>query len=199
LVGSYENELHVQLELLLAAGFKRIINVGAADGYYAVGAALRCPTATVYAFDIDPIAREWCQRTAALNGVTERIRIGGECSIDWMRSLDDETPTLFIVDCEGCELDVLQPTLAPVLRRATLLVELHEVKRPGVSEQIQARFRGTHASAVIDSRTRDPDSYPELAGFADGDVRAMLWERPYRMQWTVLRPRTEASEIDRAR
>jgi hypothetical protein len=53
LFGSYELELHTVIEEAIAKRFERIIDIGCAEGYYAVGLARRTG-AIVYAFDCDP-------------------------------------------------------------------------------------------------------------------------------------------------
>ena len=54
LLGIYERELHGAVEAAVLGQPEVIVNVGAADGYYAVGLARRCPSATVHAFEADP-------------------------------------------------------------------------------------------------------------------------------------------------
>src|SRR4051812_11016306 len=76
LLGSYEAELHSVVEEIIASGFERIIDVGCADGYYAVGFALRMPRTKIYAFDVDARAQRQCQGLAERNGVAKQIRIG---------------------------------------------------------------------------------------------------------------------------
>src|SRR5687768_18470931 len=51
LLGTYEKELHAALAVLLQQNWSRIINIGAGDGYYAVGIARANTTARVYAFE----------------------------------------------------------------------------------------------------------------------------------------------------
>ena len=46
------------------------------------------------------------------------------------------------MDCEGGEVDLLQPDLAPNLRYSDVLVELHDFLNPTISETILSRFRG---------------------------------------------------------
>ena len=46
-----------------------IVNVGAGEGYYAVGLARRAAGAQVVAFEIDPLRRLWCRKMAGANGV----------------------------------------------------------------------------------------------------------------------------------
>jgi protein-L-isoaspartate O-methyltransferase len=53
LLGAYEHSLHDVLLKPVSRQPDPIINVGCAEGYYAVGLARLLPDATVYAFDID--------------------------------------------------------------------------------------------------------------------------------------------------
>src|SRR6187455_778364 len=51
LLGIYERELHAIVEDLVARAYDTVINVGSAEGYYAVGFARRCPAASVIAYE----------------------------------------------------------------------------------------------------------------------------------------------------
>src|SRR5919198_4691601 len=53
LLGVYESELHAAIEDAIRADPAVIVNVGAADGYYAVGLARRCRQARVIAYEAD--------------------------------------------------------------------------------------------------------------------------------------------------
>src|SRR3954454_22153756 len=74
LLGIYERELHGAIEAAIRAQPDVIVNVGAADGYYAVGLARRLPAATVIAYEADAGQRELCRRVAAANGATIDLR-----------------------------------------------------------------------------------------------------------------------------
>ncbi len=87
LLGSYESELHATLEELLAHEYTAVVDVGCAEGYYAVGLGLRLRNAAIYAFDTNPRARSACAEMAKLNGVDSRIHIGGMCDKNVLRSL----------------------------------------------------------------------------------------------------------------
>jgi hypothetical protein len=52
LLGTYEQELHPVIERWLNAGFDTFVDVGSAEGYYAVGLARGVEGARVHAFDI---------------------------------------------------------------------------------------------------------------------------------------------------
>src|SRR4051812_33678978 len=108
LLGVYERELHGAIEDAIRARPPTIVNVGAADGYPAVGLARRCPDARVVAYEADAGERAVLGRTAALNGTA--IAIKGAASRD---DLAAEIATrgdgdaaqgghLLVIDCEGC-------------------------------------------------------------------------------------------------
>ena len=54
LLGQYETVFHDPIERAIAESPRLIVNVGCADGYYAVGLALRAAGAHVLAHDLAP-------------------------------------------------------------------------------------------------------------------------------------------------
>ena len=56
LLGCYEHELHPHIERLIGQTFDALLNIGCADGYYAVGLAMRMPGVPVFAHDLNPKA-----------------------------------------------------------------------------------------------------------------------------------------------
>ena len=57
LVGCYEQPLQPFIEEAIRAAYPVVLNIGCAEGYYAVGMAGRMPDTRVDAFDIDPAAK----------------------------------------------------------------------------------------------------------------------------------------------
>jgi predicted RNA methylase len=186
LLGAYEAELSYPVQQLLANGYDTVIDVGSSEGYYAVGFALRSPASRVHAFDNDEAMRERCARMAALNGVADRVEIHDWCSPDDIEALA-RGRTLVISDCEGGELDLLQPDLAPVLQRCDILVELHDLFVTGVSSVIRSRFEQTHDVFVIESMHVDDRRYRALEAMRPPLRRVVLDDRrPEPMQWFML-------------
>ena len=62
---------------MIGQTFDALLNIGCADGYYAVGLAMRMPGVPVFAHDLNPKAQTGCREVAALNGVAERGQVGG--------------------------------------------------------------------------------------------------------------------------
>lgn len=156
LLGCYEYELHEVVEKIIARQYKQILNIGCSHGYYATGLAQRMPQTMVHAFDIDPIARTNCANTAATNGVGDRVSVGGEFKgEDYEKYLGPET--FVVMDIEGAEMDLLDPIKYPALKNMDVLVELHEMQTPGISNAVVSRFLSTHDVVFIKNQ---PKQFP---------------------------------------
>jgi hypothetical protein len=191
LVGSYEQELHAIIGDIIGEDYRAVIDVGCAEGYYAVGFAFRMPSTTVYAFDTDLEAQKYCASLAELNGVGDRIKVLGLCDHESLRKLCDSS-TLILCDCEGFEAELLDPERVPELRTTDILVELHEFIVPGVTEALLSRFHETHAVQLVDTVERRPEDYPVLNGVAPEDRYWAVREgRPTGMQWAYFTQRAK--------
>jgi len=192
LLGSYEAELHDVLAQILTRDYETVIDVGCAEGYYAVGLALGLPRARVHAFDIDARARELCAKLAQANKVAERVIIEDECDHERLNSLI-RGRTLIVCDCEGCELHLLDPKLAPEIKKSDLLVELHDMIDPNITPTILSRFAATHEITLVDIEERDPSAFPILRNFDRLTQRTAVAEfRDTPMQWVYLQAKAAA-------
>jgi hypothetical protein len=187
LLGSYERELHPAIERAIGTGFSTIVNVGAADGYYAVGLALRMPEARVHAFEVDEGRRGLCGELAHVNGVAERIDIAGACDPAWLAALEGDC--VLVMDCEGCEVGLLGPEQAENLSGSTLIVELHDFIDTRSSRSVVERFSATHECERIAATPRHSGDFPELEflGWKNREL-AISEVRTHPMEWAVLTP-----------
>jgi hypothetical protein len=187
LLGSYEKELHPAIEQMLHANFETIVNVGAADGYYAVGLALRAPEVRVNAFEVDDGRRELCEEIARVNGVAERVETGGACDPEWLAALDGDC--LLIMDCEGCEVALLGPEQAASLSGSALIVELHDFIDARSSDEITEALRGSHAVKIVHAEPRHSGEFPELEflGWKNREL-AVSEVRSHPTSWAVATP-----------
>jgi len=194
LLGSYERELADIIESISAGAYTDIVDIGCAEGYYAVGLAMRIPTATVWAFDTDPHAIALCARMAALNGVKDRLRIGEFCSPDTLAALALSSRPLIVCDCEGYEARLFPSSLDPLLQRCALLIETHDFIDPAISRRLIARFVDSHEvqmiSSLDDIKKSHVYNYPELQPY-DLKLRRLLLgeQRPAIMEWLWATPR----------
>lgn len=78
-LGIYERELNRCIETVCTRRPTLIVDVGAAEGYYAVGLAVRNPEAQVIAFEMEEAGRRALGEMARLNDVSDRIEVRGRC------------------------------------------------------------------------------------------------------------------------
>jgi hypothetical protein len=150
LLGTYEHELAAAFDAALARRPPLVVDVGAADGYYAVGFAFRDPSTRVIAYDQDPRARAELAKLAALNGVGERIEIRGRCEPAELGAIK-EPEGLMIVDCEGFEEYALSEENIARVRGWEFIIETHDGFSPGITKRLINRFKATHRVEVIEA------------------------------------------------
>lgn len=189
LLGVYESELHPHLQQMIAAGLDCIVDVGCAEGYYAVGLARMAPQVRVFAHDIDPAARAACADLAARNGVADRVEVGGEFSPADFEAFAGRR-VLVIVDAEGAEVDLLQPEVSPALARMSLIVETHDLYRRGALATMMERFSPTHDIVRVDQQPKTFDMPAWLQELSHLDQLLAVWEwRAQPTPWLVMRPK----------
>jgi hypothetical protein len=191
LLGSYERELHQILEHLLAKNYPAMVDVGCAEGYYAVGVALRLPQCVVTAYDLDARARELCQRMAAVNGMQDRVQVEAFCDAATLVNFTASGRSLIICDCEAYEKQLFTPAVREALRGHDILIEMHDFLDVSISSYLIDLFKDSHHQTLITSvddlqKARDYD-YPELQGLSLATRRqAVAEDRPRVMEWLIL-------------
>lgn len=174
-LGCYEASLSPAIEALIARAPALVLDIGCAEGYYAVGLARRLPGTRVCAHDTNPAAREACAALAAANAVSARVSVGGEVTAADL-AICGQMRTAIICDIEGAEDGLLDPARAPALAGADILVECHDCWHPGLSDRLAARFDASHRVSRLD-RSVDPAALPGWAAeLSDLDRLLMLWE-----------------------
>lgn len=185
LFGTYEIELHDVIAAVVANRYERIIDVGSAEGYYAVGLAMRTKT-PVFAFECEPRERRFMREMARLNHVADLVHGGSWCSPHTIEKLSAGRRCLVVSDCEGYELKLFQRGVIPSLSRSDLLIELHNVNPSTNTLQVMLdRFNCSHTSRVI---TFDKSSAGTVV--PDRWLRFAREARTAGQQWLYLTSRT---------
>lgn len=202
LLGTYERELHPTVERLAAEPCDRFIDIGSAEGYYAVGMTMRLRPARTVCCEVNPRGHALMRRYAALNGVADRIETHGACSpVDLDRLLHGCATPVILCDIDGGEDDLLRPEAAPHLRGARLVVEVHPWARPAdqpsLVTDLCGRFAATHDVEEVPNAGRGPGDFPAGlipagAALSDAERRAAVNEgnRNASVHWLVFRPKS---------
>jgi hypothetical protein len=190
LIGCYESELHLTLEELLKTDYKSIIDIGCAEGYYAVGLAMRKPNAIVYAYDIDKKAISFCEKMMKLNHLSN-INFGDFCNQDTLKKLDFGDRSLVICDCEGYEKVLFSGGLSSWLKKCDILIELHDLYDETISPSVLEEFNLTHNAKFIHSENTFSKirKFESLNDLSDDDVKLFFSERTGIMRWVLLIPK----------
>jgi len=194
LLGTYESELHDVISRWSSIPFKEIIDIGSAEGYYAVGLAGIFPEADVTAYDISDEARILTGRLAGENGTQSRTMIRGACTREDLLARDFTGPTLLFSDCEGYEVTLFDEVVINHLKNCHCIIELHDNPEDGffARSHLLPRFEKSHHVLILSSLDDDQkaryyrsdllteDPVERQIGFAE--------QRPFTMDWLVCEP-----------
>lgn len=189
LAGTYEMELHPWFQRFDFTRYERLIDIGAAEGYYAVGMALRSGS-RVDAFDAASVARRLCRTTAKLNGVSDLVHVHSFCSRGTLLKLAG-LRCFVLSDCEGYEASLFSEDVISALAHSDLIIELHDGSAPaGITRELLVnRFKLTHQAQIVRFRPRDLSSFPDpvLAEMLGADAIRVISEegRSADQEWLI--------------
>lgn len=152
LLGSYEAELHNIIHEIIEFGYVEIWDVGCAEGYYAVGLAMRSPESKIIAFDIDVNSRNACLKMIELNNVKSQVSIQSKCDAKKINDFEFKRG-LIISDCEGFEYELFSKVNISE-KNLNYLIEIHEWPLEfNMALKIGELFSRTHNLQIIESKS----------------------------------------------
>jgi len=186
IIGCYESAMTPWILDIPSRKYDVILDVGCAEGYYAVGFAYRNYAKTVYAFDIEKEALDNARQLSALNHVEDKICFEGLCDVEKISTLCENRKSLIFCDIEGGEDDLLDPDKIPALRTIDMIIESHDFIVPGMINKLIERFQGTHHIEIVGDGGVNLDVFPILKSFNkrirrklvnEGRAPGMMWVR----------------------
>jgi len=194
ILGCYEKELHPLFERIKNNHYSSIVDIGSAEGYYAIGLARVFPTAKVFAFDTNSEALNFCRQMARSNRVEDRLETGGFCTTETLKSLNLGNKALIVSDCEGFEKELFTGQLVDSLSAHDFLIEVHDYIDIEISTNLRQVFSKTHdifsIQSIDDIKKALTYGYPELRGYCLADRKMLLAEyRPSIMEWFYFSPK----------
>ncbi len=194
LIGSYEFELNEVMENFKKINFNNIVDIGSAEGYYAVGFALNFNYNKIFAFDISKNARKLLKILSQINNVTDKISIQSRCDSNILTNID-LTNSLILSDCEGYEKELfLNKDVFNKLESSYIIIEAHDFIDPLITIDLISLYSITHNIQIIQSN----DDLNKAMNYKFFDTNLFSFkeryymykeERPSIMNWLILYPK----------
>jgi len=187
IIGCYESAIIPWILDIPMRKYEVILDVGCAEGYYAIGFAFQNYANKIYAFDIEEEALDNARQLASINKVSDKIVFDGLCDEVKISTLCKDRKALVFCDIEGAEKTLLDPNKIPMLREVDLIVESHDFIVPGMINKLIERFQGTHHIEIVADSSVNLEKFPLLQQFNNRTRQKFSNEgRPAGMMWVRL-------------
>ena len=194
ILGVYEK--HILDQLIKFSKHKNtiFIDIGAADGYFAIGSAYSGLFQKVYAFEIQKNGREILSENAKANNCDKNIIIKSEANFNTLKEIIDiHTSAVILIDIEGGEFTLLNDQTLKLLRNCNVVIELHPslVKDGNKKEsELINSAKKFFKFSLIKRENYNPNLYEELDSFSDEErLLAFSEGREANMNWLILEPK----------
>lgn len=195
-LGLYEKEILNLIDATEAGRFSTFIDIGAADGYYAIGMLVSGKVDRTICFEQTEKGRSVIAENWKKNHSVGELTILGEANAASFAALNraDLDNALVLVDVEGFEFDLLTDEVLSLLKSSTVVIEIHHWM-DNFLDKYTTFLR--HAASyfeveVIERVERETSNLPELRDFTD-DNRLLLTSerRPGVMRFLKLIPKAQ--------
>lgn len=191
LLGIYEAEVVDEIFSAKHSSQKTFVDLGAADGYYAIGGVFSKRFDHAHCFETTVAGQDTILRNARINKVESRLSIHGHAGSYFHDNLGpinwDET--FILCDVEGAEFDIFSDTALEAVRGATVLIEIHNWVE-GFWDKYQSLLCRSAKYFEIETISRSSMSFPnqpDLRALHDDNRALILSEgRPNIMRYLKL-------------
>jgi hypothetical protein len=190
ILGTYEKEIQEVFEQWNHKKFNRFINVGGAEGFYAVGITKKFEVEEAIVYEMLEKGQSMIRTISEKNRVSTCVQIHSKCEEHDLYKLCDEcAKDLVFIDVEGAEIELLSSRVLERLRNSTVVVEAHDFQVDNCTNLVRQMFSNTHVTKVISSRARIEKDFPLSYPFPKAIKLAMMDERrPGVMNWIIASP-----------
>ncbi|GGB45626.1 hypothetical protein GCM10011316_17120 [Roseibium aquae] len=193
-LGLYEKEI---LDFISArAPFDTFLDIGAADGYYAVGLLHAKKTRKAICFEISEEGQRAINENWQRNEKPGELEVHGEATKKNIASVASNLTdkTLVLIDIEGFEFQLLSKKVIAALGKCTVIIEIHnwidgfENKYPDLLKNLDRFFD----IAIISPSERNTQSIELLRSYTDDNRLLVSSERrPCLMRFLHLTPKKD--------
>ncbi len=191
ILGTYEKEIQEVLEKWNHENFNRFINIGGAEGFYAIGIAKQFNVEEVIVYEMLKEGQAMIRMIGEQNHLLSGVRIYSKCEEhDLYEVCDEHANDLVLIDVEGAEIELLSSRVVGKLRNSTVVVEAHDFKVTDCTNIVRTMFSSTHVTKITSSKVRMKKDFPLSYPLPKAIKLAMMDERrPEIMNWIIASPR----------
>lgn len=147
ILGLYESCLHLIFSNLANRNIDNVMIIGGHKGYYPAGLSNFLRPKKMYVYEMDdayyPLIETWTE----INQLSPFI-MGKEATEELLEHFPDKIDFL-LIDCEGAEVNLLQPNKFKWQQKTDVLVEIHHFYNNKILGDIIERFKDTHEINII--------------------------------------------------
>lgn len=201
LLGIYEIEILESL-ILASKNKKILIDIGAADGYFAIGGLVSNLFIKTICYEISPQSRINLDTNAKINGVRDKIEIFGEGKSDFYNQIIDLgielSQCVILCDIEGGEFSLFSDVVLNELKDSIIIIEIHDWHINGFEDfnQLKTRASQYFDVLILTTKSRDLSLFPEIAHFNDNDRWLICSEGRHKLTtWLHLSPKIQFTQV----
>ena len=189
--GFYENKIQQKLKDI---NNPILIDIGAADGFFAIGSLKSKICEFCYAFEETKKSRENLSKTAKINNVQNKLSIIGKVTKDnfftLLPSKINFSEVTILCDIEGGEFDFFSDEILATIRCSNIIIEIHKNHNKNLEIDLLERVKKYFDVSIIIDNDKNFESVSELHALNDIDRNLICSEgRSYIGKWWHLSPK----------
>jgi len=148
ILGIYENEIYPTL-LNFLSNSDLFVEIGAAEGYYAVGSAIKYPNLNVIAFEMDKTGRQYISNLKKRNNV-DNVEIRKKFSdVDFFSIQKSAYNRItYLIDIEGEEINIFSK-YHNHFNNSYFIIEIHDRVSNEIESYLKRFYSNTHNTYII--------------------------------------------------
>jgi hypothetical protein len=195
LLGLYEQEVQNAI-VNYAKGYSTFVNIGSADGFYALGVLTNNLFSNAICFEVSDVEKEVFWENSKLNSLSDKVTMFGAAEVGFWEKIPSAIASscLVLCDIEGGEFTVFDELALNHFRKSTVIIELHEfMVSDGVNQLASLIKRSTPHFKIsyLTTTSRDFSKFTELHKLQD-NLRWLIASegRGELQKWLVLEPKS---------
>jgi hypothetical protein len=197
IIGVYELEVQNKLlELINNFNIENFVNIGSAEGYHAIGVAKQEKIKKIITLEKDEKSTSIFTENIKKNNLKKNITIENEANSGTFNILNtkiDFSKTLFLIDIEGNELELLDDKAIELLKKSFLIIENHKFllcdQKQYKYDMLINKLKNTFNLEIIKNTGRDISQIKEISDLSENELMMVISEsRIKMMEWLVLSP-----------